>query len=229
MKTIELYVRGKLIQYWINKVKLTACEVCGSRDNLCVHHGGENTFIKLLDDTMEFLKLEYKDFKEYEEQEINHICEVVIGKHYMYATPITLCVNCHLEHHKNNDVKLSRLKGDRLYCTKNELLNSYSQKRSLNVSLEKAYDVNKTYDFLKTNEDKTFLINGYKNSDKDYILSNIVIYDTKGRRIKTATSLNLYFEEYQIPYRIICENKKSNGIRKVKWAITSKNKYIQNI
>lgn len=96
------YVRQHLNNKWAPFVKKDYCEKCGSNANLELHHIDE--FVKLLDNTLVLLDLDYKDTTEYTKDELKLIRLVMQGKHLDVRTK-TLCLDCHNELHSKKDKK----------------------------------------------------------------------------------------------------------------------------
>lgn len=103
------YLRNKLNSHFYELVKKDSCEICeicGSTENLHVHH--VYPFKDMVEDTLNELNLEYKDTDEYSEIELRNIVEKLLGKHLYYSYQ-TLCFHCHIQdvHKKHREVEVS--------------------------------------------------------------------------------------------------------------------------
>ena len=97
--TLEQKLRVDLANKWTKYVRKDACEVCGSTENLDLHH--EIPFTVLLEETLNDLNLEYNQNMEfYTKEQLMLIEQLFIGKHYYYNAHLTLCKRCHSELHK---------------------------------------------------------------------------------------------------------------------------------
>lgn len=96
------YVRQYLNYKWTPLVKKDKCEKCGATEDLEIHH--VDRFVKLLDDTLVLLDLDYKDTTEYTKDELTLIRLVMQGKHLDVRTK-TLCLDCHNKLHSKKNKK----------------------------------------------------------------------------------------------------------------------------
>lgn len=103
---LNVYLRSNVWNKFVHLVKKDKCEVCGSTENLQVHH--IYPFIQMVNDTLVELGLERKHINEYTDLELKNIREKVMGKHLLY-TYQTLCVHCHISgvHKKHKEVEFS--------------------------------------------------------------------------------------------------------------------------
>lgn len=103
---LNVYLRSNVWNKFVHLVKKDKCEVCGSTENLQVHH--IYPFIQMVNDTLVELGLERKHINEYTDLELKNIKEKVMGKHLLY-TYQTLCVHCHISgvHKKHKEVEFS--------------------------------------------------------------------------------------------------------------------------
>lgn len=104
---LQQYLRTKFSNHIVPLLKRNKCEICGSAENLELHH--EYEFNKILNDTLKELKIEYKKLDDYTELELKNITEKFLGKHLFYKYK-TLCWDCHHNnfHNFNSKVKISK-------------------------------------------------------------------------------------------------------------------------
>ena len=97
------YLRNKVSRKFNDLVKKDKCEICGSTEDLHVHH--VYPFKDMINDTLEELGYELKEVEEYTELELLNIKEKILGKHLYYSYK-TLCADCHLSkvHKKHKEV-----------------------------------------------------------------------------------------------------------------------------
>lgn len=78
---------------YIRPIKMKEhCEVCGTTENLELHHVDQ--FILTLEETLKELNLEEKDCNDYKVSELNNIRNVMLGKQ-LKQKYLTLCTDCH--------------------------------------------------------------------------------------------------------------------------------------
>ena len=78
---------------YIRPIKMKEhCEVCGTTENLELHHLDQ--FIFTLEETLKELNLEEKDCDKYKENELKNIRNVMLGKQ-LKQSYLTLCTSCH--------------------------------------------------------------------------------------------------------------------------------------
>lgn len=102
-ENLIIYIRNRVWNKFVNLVKKDRCEICGSTEDLQVHHIYPLT--NMIKDTLEELNLERKCVNEYTKLELKNIKEKVLGKHLYYQYK-TLCKDCHLKgvHKKNKKI-----------------------------------------------------------------------------------------------------------------------------
>lgn len=99
---LEEYQRLKYYNYIRPLFIKDKCEACGINEKLELHHA--TSFVSLLSETLDFLKLEYKeDIKMYTEEEIELISFIMLGKQVKIKY-ITLCKECHDNIHKTEGI-----------------------------------------------------------------------------------------------------------------------------
>lgn len=100
------YLRNKVSSKFNDLVKKDKCEICGSTEDLHVHH--VYPFKDMINDTLEELGYKLKEVEEYTELELLNIKEKILGKHLYYSYK-TLCADCHLSkvHKKYKEVDFS--------------------------------------------------------------------------------------------------------------------------
>lgn len=103
--TLQQYLRFKIAKYVVPLFKKNVCDICGSNENLELHH--EYKFSKMLNDTLKELNLNLKELNEYTELELKNITDKILGKH-LSCKYKTLCWDCHHNnvHNFNSKTKI---------------------------------------------------------------------------------------------------------------------------
>lgn len=124
---LQQYLRLKFSNYIRPLFMKNQCEICGSEENLELHHDYE--FNLMLDDTLKELELEYKKTNDYTELELKNITEKFLGKHLFYKYK-TLCWDCHHNklHNLNSKVKISKKNMDNFIYNIDYILENYLNK-----------------------------------------------------------------------------------------------------
>jgi hypothetical protein len=97
---IELFLRYFINEKVIKYLEKKKCEVCGSTENLRVHHNKELMFVDILRKSLDDLNIEYKrNHGDYTKDEMLKLKVMVLGYH-LYGKFHILCENCHIETHQ---------------------------------------------------------------------------------------------------------------------------------
>jgi hypothetical protein len=89
---LESCIRTEINQKLIPLIKKDKCEICGSTENLEVHH--VKPFAEILEECLDDLHMKRKDTDTYTQKELHMIIDYVIGKHFRYKMKI-VCRICH--------------------------------------------------------------------------------------------------------------------------------------
>jgi hypothetical protein len=129
--TIESYLRVAIASYvniYINKGK---CEICGSKENLEIHHDGK-LFTNILEDAFDLTEMTFRKYtKEYAKTELDLLRYVVIGMDFECEYKV-LCNKCHDKRHSKKPWKTVKYKSKKY-------LKKVAIAKRLNV-LESDYD-----------------------------------------------------------------------------------------
>lgn len=167
-------------------VKKDKCEFCNSKDNLEVHHK------EPLSVTTKKVIEQYKDIKD-----ISALTHIVNSKSIQKGF-LTLCSECHLELHKEND-DFNKL----MYDTRamNRLKREKKHLVEVENKLKQMYDDNVV--FLSREDREPFI--------------EFINYREDGKLRKSIDKLNNYFEQSGLKYRIeqfstsrVIDGKKKN-------------------
>lgn len=89
---LEQYIRAEINEKLIPLIKKDKCELCGSKENLEVHH--IKPFAEILEESLKDLNIDKRDTTKYTQKELYMITDYILGKHFRYKM-ITVCKNCH--------------------------------------------------------------------------------------------------------------------------------------
>jgi hypothetical protein len=235
---IDAYLRTYIYQKILKYLEKKNCEICGSIENLCIHHPEDLMFTDILYKSLCDLKIDYKiNYKDYSEDELRKIKIMVLGYH-LYGYYNILCQKCHMEIHRN----ISELKVKINYKSLNKKYKwqiEYYKNKFPESSLEDFfYNFNKLYltDILKKySEQKMFKeeINNFKLIISKNLIKNQIdkepgskmtsAFDTRATGIK---SINKIFQTYKLNYELVSyrnrSKKKINNVNetdKVYWIV----------
>jgi len=181
---LKQYLRSILANKLISLVKKNQCEVCNNKKNLEVHH--IQRFSIILEETLRELNLECKDTKDYIENQLSIITNIILGKH-LQIEYLTLCKKCHANIHSLEDGGTYNIgEGFKLHYVKHYLIKAVNEKNKIE-ELKK---------YLPT------LINKLIFKEDKKLLINKISLRRDGKQMKSYDSFNAYFKENEIPYLI---------------------------
>jgi hypothetical protein len=193
---LRVYVNNNLLKL-LNKAK---CDLCGSTENLQIHHSKNYYFDDIIKDAMSILNLKYYSYaSDYSRIELDILSNYVLGKHVSAIYSI-LCPSCHTKYHSKNGYRSP---------------NYYQRKYSKQIEMyEKEYGETNIQDIIK-NFNKfyfNYLCKKYKNVKmyekermifkkeiKDFVIHESMIgcYRKYGTNI-----INDNFKFNDLPFRI---------------------------
>ena len=223
--TLEQKLRLDLANKWTKYVRKDTCEICGSTENLDLHH--EIPFTVLLEETLNDLNLEYnQNIEFYTEEQLMLIEQLFIGKHYYYNAHLTLCKRCHSELHKTIGVYSIKFN----MTLKPENGKSY-QKLMADVYWEQQKKLKEISYQLKIKDVENYLKNiiGKRllKEDREKLI-DIIDSRIDGHKRVSLSCMNKELEYLNLPYVIISESARIDGKSQRYWKVTEVKHILQD-
>lgn len=181
---LNQYLRLKVNQYIRPLFIKEKCEICSNNDVLHLHH--VKLFSEIVDETLNELKLFYKNLEEYTEIELQNITNIVLGKH-LQIEYLTLCEKCHWLIHEEEWKEV----------TVNEKHKKHYEILKLNkVKVRRIYNQRILIPYLLKNEGKRLLRNEINELIKIFSIKE------NGKVKRSLSSLNKYLSDNDINFYI---------------------------
>jgi hypothetical protein len=223
--SIELFLRHRINRKILKYLEKRKCDVCGTKENLHIHHMEEFMFVYMLYKSLDDLTIEYKrNYTDYTEDELVKLEIMLLGWH-LYGDFKILCENCHIETH--NKIKRSKQYVAYKFLQKYKWQYNHYKEKFPDCTLEDFFwNFNKFYieELLTMYAGRKIFLYSYDFEEFHNAMKNNLIKEhfckTQDKTIKRRVNIvsmginviNKIFQNYKIEYKIFSEqcHKKPN-------------------